>query len=342
VNVKRAGALIQAIAIWGTLLAVYGFVTVALGVNPILDERTRSRFTSSFENPNAYATYAMIGLLANVAACVIAVRDVSRDQPRARSLAGFLDGFLRRGWIFACGALLASAAIMLTQSRAGVAAAGIAILTFALAFSRRGRGIDLYLVAAVLVVVAFVALPMATGVLRRAQSAPGEDIRFQIYSAIRPLLAERLWLGHGLGAFEETFRPHVPLEAAQVVWDYAHSSYLENLVELGIVGAVPFYAALVLIVVRLTRGCAIRRRHNVFPAAALAIACAAAFHAAFDFTLQIPATAAMFAYVMGLGLAQSFPRSTLRDPHLTAIPPNAPPRSENHVASARRGPAPFQ
>jgi hypothetical protein len=52
--------------------------------------------------------------------------------------------------------------------------------------------------------------------------------------------------------------------------------------------------------VRLTR-----RRNRVFACAAFACLVGAGFHALFDFSLQMPATAALFAVLLALGWSQS-------------------------------------
>ena len=46
----------------------------------------------------------------------------------------------------------------------------------------------------------------------------------------------------------------------------------------------------------------------------MALACfiLAAFHAMFDFSLQMPALAAFFAWLMGIGYAQSFPSAEVK------------------------------
>ena len=119
-------------------------------------------------------------------------------------------------------------------------------------------------------------------------------------------ILDRPLVGHGLGAFHETFRAYVPPEAAFGEWDMAHNSWLENAWELGLPAAGALYLALLLIVWRFARALVKRRNDRHFAAIGLAIALAAGFHALFDFSLQIPAITALFAFVLGLAYAQSF------------------------------------
>ena len=168
------------------------------------------------------------------------------------------------------------------------------------------------LVLVLLLTIGFVALTSATGLTERLLTTDAEDGRFVVYPAIVEGIQDRPWLGHGLGAFHEAFRPYTPFEAAFGEWVRAHSSYLENAFELGLPAAGALYLALALIAWRIRRGTILRREGRAFPAFALACIAAGAFHSIFDFSLQMPAAAALFAAILGLGWAQSFTRSELK------------------------------
>jgi O-antigen ligase len=122
-------------------------------------------------------------------------------------------------------------------------------------------------------------------------------------------IGDRLVLGHGFGAFQDTFRPLVPLDAAAAEWARAHSSYLENLWEMGLPAFLAFHTALAWIAVRILRGALTRRRNEVFPIVALCCIVAGGLHSLVDFSLQMPATGAIFAFLLGLGWAHSWPRA---------------------------------
>jgi O-antigen ligase len=119
-------------------------------------------------------------------------------------------------------------------------------------------------------------------------------------------------LGQGLGGFRDAFRAHIPPALTGEEWDMAHSSYLENAYELGLPAAVLFYVAIAVVLVRLWRGTGVRRTNRGLPAFAFAVGVVGALHATVDFSLQIPAVAALFAFCLGLGWAQSFPRRDRR------------------------------
>ena len=113
-----------------------------------------------------------------------------------------------------------------------------------------------------------------------------------------------------MGSFLDAFRPNVPLEAALGEWDYAHNTYLELVFELGIPAAIAYFVALGVIAIRLWRGTRERQRDRLFACLGLSLILAVAFHAFFDFTLQMPATASLFAFVLGMSWTQSFSART--------------------------------
>ena len=91
----------------------------------------------------------------------------------------------------------------------------------------------------------------------------------------------------------------------------AHNSYLENMFELGLPAAGAFYAALLLVGLRLLAGLSVRQRGRTVLAFAFGAYVTAAFHSGFDFSLQMPALAAVFAWILGVGYAQSFPEKEM-------------------------------
>lgn len=313
-DARRAGAMLRVIAVCGTALAVYGIAAAALGLNPVLgfDGERRTVVSASFLNRNSYATYAAFGLLANLGAYLMAQTDL--DEPE-RLLRDALEGFLGGGWVYALGAAVCATALVATQSRAGAAAGVIGIAAFALVWRRRASG-SAALLGLVGFIGVFVALTTASGLTRRLFSASGEEARFVVFPRVMAGIADRPLLGHGLGAFEDAFRAYVPFEAAVGEWDKAHNSYLENVFELGVPAGIVFYVALALIVVRLAKGARERRQNRVFACVALGATATAAFHTLFDFSLQMPATAALFAFICGIGWAQSFTRKALTAAHV--------------------------
>jgi len=323
-DARTALLLTGVAALFSTGLATYGLVAATTGVNPILGlDGGPTVVTASFVNRNSYATFAAFGVLANLAMALRAARGVG-------SLREGVERFFAGMWLFALGALVCATALAATQSRAGVAAGAAGLIVFLVAWARRGGGRAGGVILA-LAITAFVAAIAGSGVVRRALGSGVEEVRFIVYPHVLEAARERLWLGHGLGAFQDVFRAHVPLEAAIGEWDKAHNSYLENLFELGLPATVAFYLALALVVARIARGAARRRRNHIHACLALGVATTAALHSAFDFSLQMPATAALFALLLGIGWAQSF-----RERELHGAPPGGGQLDRNAIPASSR------
>jgi len=305
----RAWAYLRAIALFSTALAVYGIAAGLTGVNPVLGEAAGrgGQFTATFVNRNSYATYAAFGMLANIA-CYLHMAGRGGGGERRRALRAFLENFFGGAWAFALGALLCGAAVAMTESRGGGGAAALGLVALLVAYGARRRAGQAALWGVLVAILAFVAVVLGSGTLDRLLADDAAGARPPVYAAILEHLSDRPWLGQGAGAFHDTFRAHLPLEAATAEWDMAHNSYLENAWELGLPAAALLYLALGLVLARLVRGLAVRKTDTGLPAVALAVMVTGAAHATVDFSLQMPACAALFAAILGIGWAQSFPR----------------------------------
>ena len=307
---SRARAFLRTIAVFSGALAGFGLLAWALGTNPIAGgpDQAERVVRASFINRNSYATYAAFGLIANLAALMLATGEEAAAGDRRRFLREALEAFFAGGWVYAAGAVLCAAAIALSQSRAGAGAAVIGVAVFVALYRRRGDAEGRALAGIALVLLAFTLVALSSGLFARVFATEQEEARFLVYPLILDQALERVWLGHGLGAFQEVFRARVPFEAATAEWDKAHNSYLENLFELGLPATAALYLALGKLILACLRGALIRRRDRVIPTAAVAVSATALTHSLVDFSLQMPAAAALYATVLGLGCAQSRPR----------------------------------
>ncbi|MEM9975523.1 MAG: O-antigen ligase family protein [Pseudomonadota bacterium] len=305
-NARRATAFLTVIALFSTLLAAYGLAASLTGINPVLGPLEDGNVKATFLNRNSYATYAIFGILANLGLYlqVMQTREPTRD--RRRALRHVIERFFASGWIFAFGALLCLAALLIGGSRAGSAAGILAIAVLALCVrSSFGKSRALWIPVAVGIIVVLIGL---SGTVRGRIARAGADPREFVYPEIIAGLGERPILGHGLGAFGDTFHARVPLEAAGFEWSRAHNAYLQNLWELGLPAAALFYAPLAWLGFALLRGAWVRRRERLYVSVALAAYVAGGLHALVDFSFQIPAVCALFAVLMGIGCAHARPR----------------------------------
>jgi O-antigen ligase len=117
------------------------------------------------------------------------------------------------------------------------------------------------------------------------------------------LIAERPLLGHGYGAYFSAF-PRLADQRFHVFYDHAHNGYLEKAVELGLPATVALYAAVAL-AASVCLGYRGRIGPEPLPLTAAAGTVAAALHSLVDFSIQIPAVAATYAVILGLGCGQA-------------------------------------
>ena len=87
--------------------------------------------------------------------------------------------------------------------------------------------------------------------------------------------------------------------------DKAHNTYLEIVLELGLPFAICLFAAVFGLSLLCFRGLRRRRRNRHYPAIGIATTLLVAVHSLIDFSLQIPAVAVSYAFVMGIAVAQS-------------------------------------
>jgi len=304
----RAGMMLKTIAIFSTALAAYGIYTLAVGYNPVLGEGEETKVVkATFVNRNSYATYAIFGVIANIAAYLHIVSGTRSSDDRWQNvLRDMLERFFDGAWIYALGALLCIGALTLTQSRAGGLAGLIGLLVFLTSWRGRGRRWNPLLLLVMLAVIGFVVFTSATGMTNRILATGPENGRFIIYPEVVKAIMDRPLLGHGLGSFHDVFRQYVPAEAAVGEWVRAHNSYLENAFELGLPATSAFYLALLIMAWRIRSATVKRARNRAFSCFALGCIAAAAAHSVFDFSLQMPAIAGLFAIILAMGWAQSF------------------------------------
>lgn len=300
-------AYVQAIALFSTGLAIYGVVSVAIGYNLLLGTEEHSGILrASLWNRNSYATVAVFGVLANITAYVNTVSDKARHKGLV-ALRDFFETFFSGAWVFAFGALVGLGALAMSLSRGGASAGLVGAVVLLLALRRGSGKINLAVLTVPVALVVFATFFLSGSVMERFDNTEN-GARIAIYGATLTGIGDRAMLGHGAGAYPQVFRSYVPMEFGYGDWEKAHNTYLENAFEFGVPAAVVLFVVLGMIGWRLLRGVRSRAHHQSTPAFALACLSAAAVHSLVDFSLQIPAIAALFAAILGIGWGQSFPR----------------------------------
>lgn len=319
-NEPRAIRLLALITAAGALYSVYGIALELTGSRFVLwYERPFEigNLSSTFPNRNAFASYAILCLLCGFMLLYRrTIRHDDRTKGRRQLIAAVIRHYFRRnGWLlYACGALFV--AILLTHSRAGLFAALIAFLTFAVSATcgakHRSTTIAGWLLLAISAATIF-AMAGGPTIKRfdRIQAASAE--RIEIYRLTAEAISDRPLLGTGLGTFRDVF-PAYRSAALHPPIDFAHHSYLENALEMGVPGAVVFYGSFATLFLIFMRALFSRRRLPSYPALGIAALLAACFHSLFDYAIQFPAVAISLAAILGIAAAQSVSRPASIEP----------------------------
>ncbi len=275
------------------------------------DVGSRCLMSGTFMNSNSFACYLGMGLVAALALILSGRRrEVSTgyNAPAERTFDSLLTGsrvVLVAAAFFLLGGLLMSA------SRAGFAASVAGALALAL-LMLRGRWRErpdlvrwFWIGLAILLVLGLIAGGAMISKVARATDA---SVRVAIWLTSLEAIGLSPWLGWGLGSFTDIFTILQPSSITQPN-NRAHSTPLEVVVELGVIGALPAFA-LVLLPWGASLRAAIRRtyRRRILPAAVFAIVAIPILHSMVDFSLQIPAIAYLVSALLGMGWAQAFRR----------------------------------
>lgn len=304
--------LLMGIALAGAAYALYGIVLELTNSGYVL-WYTRTfepgNLSSTFPNRNAFATYATLCLLCG---CMILYRRRIRLEDTSsgwrRALVAVVRYYFRRNGVALYVTAILFAAILMTHSRAGLATAVIAFAVFAIcaarsAVTKRATISGSALIALCAIVLIWMLGGTTADRFNKFQAASTE--RLEIYGLTISAISERPFLGTGLGTFRDVFPAfRTPNLRARI--EYAHNSYLENALEMGLPAAAAFYAALAMIGIMFGRALLKPRVRHPYPALGIAAIVAAFFHSLFDYAMQFPAVAVTLAAILGVAAAQSF------------------------------------
>lgn len=329
---ELARRLFVAIFVIGVAYAVYGLVlhfanTSQIQIFQDVPSAYGSDVVGGFVSKNSFATYDGISLMVGISFLLEMARQSIVTTRGSRTLSrSALQFMLGRGAAAVMGVLLLIAALMASDSRAGIAAmvVGLAIL-FSLtpASARTGAASWLYWGAApIAALVIFLFLVEGGNVAERFASlfdsgAPRE-IRPVLWSAAERMIWDHPMLGVGLGAFRDAYNLYAD-EFFPFVVDRAHNDFLEFAAGLGLPAAITWWSAMALILVQCVRGAIARRRRQMYAIAGASSLGLVAFHSIFDFSLQMPAVSLLVAITLGVGFAQAFGTDRVQGTPASAI-----------------------
>lgn len=299
----------------GTIYAVYGLIAELTGGQTIVGLEKwayEDSLTSTFVNRNSFATFAG---LASIAALGIIIRQANTDEGanlRARQVIRPPSRFNLPALLCMIALALLVLALVLTRSRAGLFATGAGLATVAWAwFYRRGRlpGLPVLLGGAVASTVILM-LAAGGGTFERKAEEDGASLggRPWLFQRTLSAISDEPLTGHGGGAFESYFQSYKNAEFGGVyAISKAHNSYLEFAADAGAPALFVLLGVFGWIVFSCFQGIRRRKQDAIFPSIGLAACALVGLHALVDFSIQIPAVAALFAMILGVGYGQAFP-----------------------------------
>lgn len=308
---QQARIFLDAFILAGTMYAVYGIIMNFEGFQKILwaDKKAVGCVTGTFVNRNNFATYMGMVLLCAVGAYVFRFREAAMAGRRGRDrLVAFLYAAFVQGSFRIASILILSAALMLTASRAGVIFSVSALMVLLASAAiirsvRRGRtGPMTWILLAALVI--SMAATSGHFLDRISKTTLAHQRRMDVYELAWQAVRDAPWTGFGLGSFSRAFPLYADIENSQM--DKAHNDWLEMIFDLGWPAALLWFGVLASLAVRCLTGFFRRQRDNVYPLVAFCAALLVGLHGLVDFSLQIPAVAAGFAALLGVGVAQSY------------------------------------
>lgn len=316
---SRAREALIALCVAGTVYAIYGLTVHLTGWESILWLKKwayAGDLTSTFVNRNAYGAYAGLGVVCCIGLFINALRP--RQDGQGRGAFDLVETLLLRALPYlACG-LVIGTALLLSHSRGAFLSTGLALGVLLILLAAAGvvpRRMALPLIGAVALVALVAVSASGDGTITRLAeqtSAEHDSGRTNVYRLTMDAIADAPYTGMGLGTFKAAFHMYRDTTLLDpVVWDFAHNVPLELMMDLGVPAAALLGLSFAIIVGVCLRGLMIRRRDRLYPALAVASVVLLGAHGLVDFSVQMPAVAATFALLLGLGFAQSWNTRTL-------------------------------
>jgi O-antigen ligase len=313
---KRQPFLVVVLVGLGIFEAAYGILQYTTGFPYIF------LYKKSFVGPEATGTYInrnhYAGLLA-MCLPFLAARTL-RQLETGEGGMGFLRKIVLapqspRLMLDAFGFCTVLVGLLFSLSRAGIAAGFLGLcVTGAVMLQKRRRSALGLLIAAILLTGSYAAWiglgPLASRVSQAGGIVSDAELRMAIWRDTFKLIYDSPLLGTGLGTYEFSSL-HYQSALLSTRYEHAHNDVLETAADLGIPLALVVWMALVVLLISLCRK-APRLHHS--SDRVLASGCAGAItaillHSLFDFNLQIPANALVFAWICGSASALVHRRS---------------------------------
>ncbi len=321
-SARNAQTILRVFIILTGLAALYGLTRLSLSLDKILwfDEPDNGYLTSGFINRNSAATYFGMATLASMGLVIQHVSSVLQStshvsgREMARKLLLAMSGMLGFDLVLF---VLMLVSVLATGSRGGISFTVVAMFFMLLLYgmktkirSRSAAGGPAWVVSILAITILILGIFELSGARlmgRLLNQGLETDSRFETYARTWEAVRDYLYLGSGLGTFQDVFTAYrLELSPDRQVWDKAHNDYLELLLGLGLPAATLVLLGFASLFFKVTGGFFARRRDTHYAAIAAAACVLVGLHSLVDFSLQIQANALAFALLLGLGLAQSW------------------------------------
>ncbi|WAK01554.1 O-antigen ligase family protein [Methylobacter sp. YRD-M1] len=325
----KAKSVFYGLMVAGFVYSAYGLIVQLGDFRMVLwhERPYADSVSSTFINRNHFATFAGLTLLCSLALLsermeTLAEYNLSSNFGRQR----FIENLITQAWFPLLAFFTISSALILSHSRGGFLSFSLALSAFLMLFyiNPRTRNKNTLVIFGSLVVLGAVAFFFSSDALldRFGRLDEESKIRTAVYGLTWNAITSNPWAGFGLGSYKEAFQLYQSMEiggieAAPLIHDYAHNTYLETVFELGFPAALALFYCFFKITWLCLKGFLMRKRDMIYSAIGVAATVLIGGHSLVDFSMQIPAVSYVYALLMGVACAQSFsfsaqPRAMIR------------------------------
>jgi O-antigen ligase len=308
----RAKQLIQGLLLAGIVYSAWAFFDFETSRNLLFGQARHldpSRLAASLSSANIAAT--LFGALV-----VLNVADLTRRMERQgeRRTGGFrlrhLESLLQTSAVPLVGLGVALTCIVLTLSRTGIVVTLAGVVVFlglrAVLGAKKGAfaaPLIGMLVIVIGLVIALIAFNLGTVGARVASFHEDVSAREGVYAAHWAAFMTSPWQGYGLGAFAHVNGLVMNDANREQLYGLGatHNVYIQWLEEAGVIGALPMFALVGLIALRIIRGLRERQRVRLWLLGILSVLGLFLLHGATDFPLEVPSMTLFLSLLLGLG-----------------------------------------
>lgn len=309
---SRARKLLWAFLAITVLQALYAFFALYyLGDTNLIMEKEKyfGDATGTFLNRNSLATYLAFGA---VIATALAIPTAAIEKQKGKHKSEFstwVASYESHNLLALACLIVLMAALLTTHSRMGFAAGLCGV--FATLMIRLPNNRQRLLVACAAVLgVAITFVFYGDGLFDRLfRIAYDTNFRANLYEQVWQMIADRSLAGFGADTFVQAYPLyHAPPVPTDLTFYKAHSTYLANWLELGVLfGSLPILIVSVFLAKMLVQ-VLVKKIRKAEASVAIGVIVIAAIHSLVDFSLEIQAVTMLFTALMAVGMSD-----TLRD-----------------------------